>query len=97
MIALSVVYDVTPGNMDAVLAALKRMKAQVLAQEPGCSIFQVSRVRGQDNRLMLYEVYGDEEALDKHGATPHFEQIIKGEVIPMLQKRERTSLDVEIA
>lgn len=97
MIALSVVYDVMPGNMGAVSAALTRMKAQVLAQEPGCSIFQVSRVRGQDNRLMLYEVYRDEQALEAHGATAHFEQIIKGEVIPMLLKRERTTLDVVVA
>lgn len=97
MVAISVVYDVKPGNMDAVLAALTRMKAQVLANEPGCSIFQVSRVRGQDNRLILYEVYRDDETLEAHGATAHFEAIIKAEVIPMLEKRERTTLDVVVA
>jgi quinol monooxygenase YgiN len=96
MIALSVVYDVQPGQMDAVLSALRRMKVEVSANEPDCLVFQVSRVRDREDQLILYEVYRNERALEMHSSSAHFEAIIKGEVIPMLVKRMRTVLDVVI-
>jgi quinol monooxygenase YgiN len=97
MIALSVVYDVQPGKMDAVLAALQRMKHAVSSGEPDCLTFQVSRVRGEENRLLLYEVYRDEQAFETHNGSPHFEAIVQGEIVPMLASRVRTVLDMVIA
>jgi (4S)-4-hydroxy-5-phosphonooxypentane-2,3-dione isomerase len=97
MIALSVVYTVKPGVEEAVLEALERMKQIITEDEPGCLIYQVSRVRELPNTLLLYEVYKDEEALGAHAATRHFEAIIKGEVIPMLVSRVRTVCDVQIS
>lgn len=96
MIAISVIYEVKPGRMDAVLEALARMRREVVVHEPACSIYQVSKVDGAENRLFLYEVYNDAAALQAHGETPHFQAIIKNEVIPMLDNRERTSLQVVI-
>jgi quinol monooxygenase YgiN len=82
--------------IDAVLSALRRMKARIAAEEPGCVQYQVSRARTAANQLLLYEVYSDDSALEAHRSTPHFRAIIEGEVIPMLERRDREFFDVEI-
>jgi (4S)-4-hydroxy-5-phosphonooxypentane-2,3-dione isomerase len=96
MIVLAVKYFVKPGNTEAVVAALRRMKPLVTAHEPNCRMYQLSRAENADNLLFLYEVYDDQAALDFHRATPHFKSIIEGEVIPMLERREREHYRVEI-
>ncbi|HQZ12022.1 MAG TPA: antibiotic biosynthesis monooxygenase [Devosia sp.] len=97
MISLSVIYTIQRGKQAEVIEALKRMKRAVTDHEPGCLIYQVSKPRETDDTLILYEVYEDEEALSHHSTSPHFETIIKGQVIPMLVGRARTVCDVEIS
>jgi autoinducer 2-degrading protein len=90
-------YHVKPGKMDTVIGALNRMKPLVARDEPACTFYQVSRSSEADNLLMLYEHYRDEEALKAHRETPHFKQIIEGEVVPNLDKRERELFKLEIS
>jgi quinol monooxygenase YgiN len=97
MIVLIAKYFVKPGNVDAVLAALTRMKPIVERDEPACKFYQVSRSTENENLVMLYEHYPDEDALKAHRETPHFKAIIEGEIIPMLEKREREFYDLKIA
>ena len=96
MIAIAVRYVVRPGKMEAALEALRRMKV-LMADEPGCVFYQVSRDRDRENALLLYEVYRDEAALEAHADTPHFKDVVLGEVIPMLESRNREYFTVEIA
>ena len=37
----------------------------------------------------LYEQYIDEAAFDAHRKTPHFQEIVEGIIVPLLDKRER--------
>lgn len=39
--------------------------------------------------FLLYEQYATHAALAAHRDTPHFQEIIEGEIVPMLEKRER--------
>ena len=82
-------YTVKPGNVEAVLAALERMKPLVRQHEPGCLIYHANRSKDDPNLLLLYEEYADQAALEAHTMTAHFQEIIVGTVIPMLEKRER--------
>ena len=82
-------YTVKPGNVDAVIAALERMKPLVKTLEPGCVTYHANRSKDDPNMLLLYEEYVDQAAVEAHTATPHFKEIILGTVIPMLEKRER--------
>jgi (4S)-4-hydroxy-5-phosphonooxypentane-2,3-dione isomerase len=82
-------YNVKPGNVEAVLDALRRMVSIVRANEPGCTAFHVNRGKDDPNTLLLYEEYVDQDAVDAHGATPHFQEIILGTVVPLLERRER--------
>jgi quinol monooxygenase YgiN len=96
MIVLVAKYHVTPGNQDAVVAALQRMAPLVRQHEPGCQLYQVSRSQDNPDLLMLYEHYADEAALRAHRETAHFKEIIEGTVVPLLEKRERELYDLVI-
>ena len=89
MIVLAATYHVQPGKGDNVAEALKRMAPLVKAEEPGCLLYHANRSSDNPDHFLLYEIYADQAALEQHRATTHFREIIEGEVVPMLDKRER--------
>jgi autoinducer 2-degrading protein len=89
MIVLVARYYGKPGQGDAIEAALKQMAPLVAESEPGCKFYQASRSQENSDNFLLYEHYVDEAALLHHRETPHFQRIIEGTVIPLLEKRER--------
>ena len=91
MVALIARYHVKPGHADEVVAALKRMKPLVEAHEPGCTQYVAHR---DGDLVVLYEQYADAAALAAHRETPHFAEIIEGEIAPLLERREREILEV---
>lgn len=97
MIVLVAKYHVKPGSIDKVLEGLRRMKTLVDRDEPACEFYQVSRSTEAENLLMLYEHYADQKALAAHRETPHFKSIIEGEIVPLLDKRERELYELQIA
>jgi quinol monooxygenase YgiN len=97
MIVLVAKYQVKPGQLETVLAALRKMKTVVDRDEPTCKFYQVSRSSEVENLVLLYEHYPDQAALSGHRDTPHFKAIIEGEVVPLLDKRERELYELEIA
>jgi quinol monooxygenase YgiN len=42
--------------------------------EAGCRRFDVAEVRGEPDRIVLYEIYDDEAAFDEHRRTIHFDE-----------------------
>jgi quinol monooxygenase YgiN len=46
--------------------------AQSLRDEPGCRQFDVTSPIGESNRIVLYEIYDDAAAFDKHLEMPHY-------------------------
>lgn len=89
MIVLIARYQCRPGQGEAVEAALREMAPLVTAHEPGCKLYQVSRAQDDPDLLLLYEQYVDEAALLSHRETQHFQRLIEGTIIPLLEKRER--------
>jgi quinol monooxygenase YgiN len=41
-------------------------------EEPGCQRFDVLEPAGEDDRIVLYEIYDHRAALDAHIATEHY-------------------------
>lgn len=97
MIVLLARYFVKPGHVPAVLDALRRMSDEIKSHEPGCVQYQVSVSTEHPQQVLLYEGYRDEPALLGHRDTAHFKSIIEGEILPMLEKREREILEVKIS
>ncbi|NJK81154.1 MAG: antibiotic biosynthesis monooxygenase [Chloroflexaceae bacterium] len=89
MIVLVARYYVKPGMGDAVAEALQQMALRVKVDEPGCTLYHACRSQENADMFLLYEHYVDAAALAAHRETPHFQQIIEGTIIPMLEKRER--------
>jgi quinol monooxygenase YgiN len=89
MIVLVARYHGKPGQGDTIEAALKQMAPLVSEHEPGCKLYQASRSQENPDLFLLYEHYIDEAALLHHRETPHFQEIIEGTIIPLLEKRER--------
>ena len=89
MIVLVAKYHVKAGRGDLVAAALERMAPLVKAGEPGCTLYHANRSTENRDLFLLYEHYADQAALEAHRNTPHFQEIIEGTIVPLLDKRER--------
>jgi quinol monooxygenase YgiN len=96
MVLLIARYYVTPGNVDAVIAALQKMAPLVKEHEPNCSLYTANLSQEDPNLIVLVEQYTDMDAIAAHRETPHFKEIIECTVIPMLEKRERDFYDVVV-
>ena len=90
-VALSVTWVARAGECDAVADILRRM-APLSRAEPGCLQYEAHRHADDPNTFVLFERYVDEAALEAHAASPHFQQLIVQQALPLLELRERTSL-----
>ena len=59
-----------PGEREAFLTAVQPMVTATLA-EPGCREYAFSPDPNNDERIMLYELWDDQEALEAHFASAH--------------------------
>ena len=69
-INLIVLIEVLPGKSQAQVEAYNELLPVVLA-EPGCLQYELKEVAGSDVDFVLIEKWASEEALARHGNTPH--------------------------
>jgi len=62
-----------PGERDTFLGAVQSMVSATL-EEPGCQEYAFSPDPNDDNRVMLFELWDDQHALDGHFASAHMAQ-----------------------
>ncbi len=89
MIVLVAKFYPKEGRGAEVADALKRMEPLVRSLEPGCLMYQAHRSTEEPETFLVYEQYRDEAALAAHRETPHFQELIEGVVLPLVEKRER--------
>ncbi len=65
-LALIADFDVEPEACDAFQSLMRDHAAAALRDEEGCLQFDVAVARDDPNRVILYEVYRDQAALDTH-------------------------------
>src|ERR1700737_844581 len=82
-------WEVNPGEEGAVAGLLKDFLPQA-QQEPGVKEFQIHQNISKPREFFFYEVFAGEAAFADHQQTPHFKNIIVGQAIPRLAKRERS-------
>ena len=61
-VALVVELDIAPERLDEFLAIVRPHGARSLEVEEGCLRFEVMIPRGEPDRVMLVELYADDEA-----------------------------------
>jgi quinol monooxygenase YgiN len=81
-------WQVNPGEEAAVAGLLKQFLPQA-QQEPGVKEFQIHQNTARTNEFFFYEVFADDAAFAEHQQTRHFKDIIVGQAVPKLAKRER--------
>ena len=81
-------WEVNPGEEGAVADLLKDFLPQA-QQEPGVKEFQIHQNAAKPEEFFFYEVFAGEAAFAEHQQTRHFKEIIVGQAIPKLAKRER--------
>jgi len=96
MISAIVKYTVVPGNVDTVIELFREVVPQILANEPGCLRYEISRSQGDLNVLIINELYVDSDALATHRSTPYAEAIVQGKIWPLLADRSVELFDTVI-
>jgi quinol monooxygenase YgiN len=74
MITVIVEYEVEPANRATLVAIISAHARRTLNEEPGCIWFDVIYPMDQtgeqaSDRLVIFEIYRDAEAFDKHRAS----------------------------
>src|SRR4030081_3875274 len=82
-------WEVNPGEENAVANLLKDFLPQA-QQEPGVKEFQIHQNISKPREFFFYEVFAGEAAFADHQQPPHFKNIIVGQAILRLAKRERS-------
>jgi quinol monooxygenase YgiN len=81
-------WEVNPGEEAAVAGLLKEFLPQA-QQEPGVKQFQIHQNTAKPREFFFYEAFAGEAAFAEHQQSRHFKDIIVGQAIPKLAKRER--------
>lgn len=70
MLIVAGTFTTEPGGRDPFLTAVQPMVAATL-EEPGCHEYAFSPDPNDDQRILLYELWDDQAALDAHFASDH--------------------------
>lgn len=66
-----------------------------LREEAGCRRFDVAEVRGEPDRVVLYEIYDSEAAFEEHCRTAHFETFNTMSA-PLVARKQVTLCDLVV-
>src|SRR5258708_13269258 len=84
-------WEVNSGEEGAVAALLQDFLPRA-QREPGVKEFQIHQNLAKPREFFFYEVFAGETAFAEHQQTDHFKNIIVGQAVPTLAKRERPQL-----
>lgn len=80
-------WQVKEGELDTVLNLLTEAIKQSRA-EKGNLFYKLHQSNTDANTLILFEGYKDEAAVAEHRASEHFQNIVLGQIVPLLENRE---------
>ncbi len=93
MVVVVAEYTVAAGNEARVVELLQKW-APMAREEEGCRAFIVNQSTEDPRRILLYEQYVDQAAFDFHAARPEFKEIVLGQIVPLLEGRQRHLYEV---
>jgi (4S)-4-hydroxy-5-phosphonooxypentane-2,3-dione isomerase len=80
-------WKVKQGNIYTVLELLKTVTEESV-KEPGNLFYKLHQGTADINTLILFEGYEDEAALNEHRNSKHFQEVVIGKIVPLLDNRE---------
>ena len=85
-VVLLVELKIAEGEWDAFIARVRRHRALVLENEPGCRCFDIAVPDGTEGVVRLHEVYDDQAAVDHHMQTDYM-AAFRADTAPMVADR----------
>jgi quinol monooxygenase YgiN len=79
-------------DRDRVTEILRNL-ALASRKEPGCVSYVPHHVDGDPETVLIYEQYRDQEAVDAHRSSPHFEQYAVGGLYQLMKERATETLE----
>ena len=95
MVILAVTWMANSGNEKTVVEIFRKLQI-ASRKEPGCLMYIVHQHRLDPRRFFVYEQYQDDEALNQHRQSPHFQEYAAG-LLPRLAERLQGDLYVLLA
>lgn len=80
-------WQVKEGQVDTVLELLKTVVSES-TKEAGNLFYKIHQGKQDVNTLVLYEGYVDDAAVDAHRQSAHFQEVVVGKIVPLLENRE---------
>ena len=80
-------WKVQEGRIEDVLHILETMRAETI-KEKGNLFYKIHQGNADKNIIVLFEGYTDEAAIGEHRNSPHYQELIVGKIIPLLENRE---------
>ncbi len=92
MVSFTVRMQFGKDDRDRVTEILRNL-ALASRKEPGCVSYVPHHVDGDPETVLIYEQYRDQEAVDAHRASPHFEQYAVGGLYQLMKERATEALE----
>ena len=80
-------WQVKQGQLETVLQILGEVVRKSEA-EKGNLFYQVHQSNTDAHTILLFEGYTDEAALAAHRESTHFQDLVVGQIVPLLEARE---------
>lgn len=80
-------WQVKEGQVENVLNLLKTVHDESI-KEKGNLFYKIHQSNSDLNSIILFEGYVSEEAITEHRNSPHFQDLVLGQIVPLLEKRE---------
>ena len=87
MVVLAVTWVANPGKEAEVAEVFSKLE-EASRQEPGCLLYIVHRHRTEAGGFFIYEQYRDDDALDAHRQSQHFQQYAVNALREVATRRE---------
>jgi len=80
-------WKVKEGEIENVLNLLKLVHNESI-KESGNLFYTIHQSTSDQNTLVLFEGYTNEDAVTEHRNSSYFQEVVLGKIVPLLEKRE---------
>lgn len=80
-------WKVKEGQIENVLHLLKTVHDESI-KENGNLFYKIHQSNSDADTIVLFEGYINEAAVAEHRNSPHFQDVVLGQIVPLLDKRE---------
>ncbi|MBF4507674.1 antibiotic biosynthesis monooxygenase [Flavobacterium sp. JLP] len=80
-------WKVIEGQIENVLNLLEKVQEESV-KESGNLFYEIHQGNSDLHTIVLFEGYSSESAIEEHRNSSHFQDLVLGKIVPLLEKRE---------